>query len=92
MSLLVAALIAVAAIAAMGGLGNQLKKTFGNVQTNITPEVLAEAGAGPGDTLDFHHGNRFAVLGCLDRRHVARRSATDHHHIKLLRHENPSLS
>lgn len=32
---LIAALIAVAAIAAMGGLGNQLKKTFGNVQTNM---------------------------------------------------------
>ena len=30
---LIAALIAVAAIAAMQGLGNQLKKTFGNVTT-----------------------------------------------------------
>lgn len=30
---LIAALIAVAAIAAMQGLGNQLKKTFGNVST-----------------------------------------------------------
>jgi pilus assembly protein Flp/PilA len=32
---LIAALIAVAAIAAMQGLGNQLKKTFGNVTTNM---------------------------------------------------------
>ncbi|MDO7842974.1 Flp family type IVb pilin [Sphingomonas immobilis] len=32
---LIAALIAVAAIAAMQGLGNQLKKTFGNVQSNM---------------------------------------------------------
>ena len=32
---LIAALIAVAAIAAMQGLGNQLKKTFTNVQTNM---------------------------------------------------------
>jgi pilus assembly protein Flp/PilA len=32
---LIAALIAVAAIAAMQGLGNQLKKTFGNVTSNM---------------------------------------------------------
>jgi pilus assembly protein Flp/PilA len=32
---LIAALIAVAAIAAMQGLGNQLNKTFGNVKTNM---------------------------------------------------------
>jgi pilus assembly protein Flp/PilA len=32
---LIAALIAVAAISAMSGLGNQLKKTFGNVSTNM---------------------------------------------------------
>jgi pilus assembly protein Flp/PilA len=32
---LIAALIAVAAIAAMQGLGNQLSKTFGNVTTNM---------------------------------------------------------
>ena len=32
---LIAALIAVAAIAAMGGLGNQLTKTFTNVTTNM---------------------------------------------------------
>jgi len=32
---LIAALIAVAAIAAMSGLGNQLKKTFGNVTSNM---------------------------------------------------------
>ncbi|WP_174291413.1 Flp family type IVb pilin [Sphingomonas bacterium] len=32
---LIAALIAVAAIAAMKGLGNQLKTTFGNVTTNM---------------------------------------------------------
>jgi pilus assembly protein Flp/PilA len=32
---LIAALIAVAAIAAMQGLGNQLKKTFSNVSTNM---------------------------------------------------------
>ena len=32
---LIAALIAVAAIAAMQGLGNQLKTTFGNVSTNM---------------------------------------------------------
>jgi pilus assembly protein Flp/PilA len=32
---LIAALIAVAAIAAMQGLGNQLKTTFGNVTTNM---------------------------------------------------------
>ena len=32
---LIAALIAVAAIAAMQGLGNSLKKTFGNVATNM---------------------------------------------------------
>lgn len=32
---LIAALIAVAAIAAMSGLGNQLKTTFGNVQSNM---------------------------------------------------------
>jgi pilus assembly protein Flp/PilA len=32
---LIAALIAVAAIAAMQGLGNQLTKTFNNVTTNM---------------------------------------------------------
>ena len=32
---LIAALIAVAAIAAMQGLGNQLKKTFNNVSSNL---------------------------------------------------------
>ena len=32
---LIAALIAVAAIAAMQGLGNQLTKTFNNVSTNM---------------------------------------------------------
>ena len=32
---LIAALIAVAAIAAMQGLGNQLKTTFGNVTSNM---------------------------------------------------------
>lgn len=32
---LIAALIAVAAIAAMQGLGNNLKKTFNNVQSNV---------------------------------------------------------
>lgn len=32
---LIAALIAVAAIAAMQGLGNQLSKTFGNVTENM---------------------------------------------------------
>ena len=32
---LIAALIAVAAIAAMQGLGNQLTTTFGNVTTNM---------------------------------------------------------
>ena len=32
---LIAALIAVAAIAAMGNLGNQLKTTFTNVSTNM---------------------------------------------------------
>jgi pilus assembly protein Flp/PilA len=32
---LIAALIAVAAIAAMQGLGNQLKTTFNNVSTNM---------------------------------------------------------
>ena len=32
---LIAAQIAVAAIAAMQGLGNQLKKTFSNVSTNM---------------------------------------------------------
>jgi pilus assembly protein Flp/PilA len=32
---LIAALIAVAAIAAMSGLGNQLNKTFRNVSTNM---------------------------------------------------------
>jgi len=32
---LIAALIAVAAIAAMQGLGNQLNKTFGNVTENM---------------------------------------------------------
>ena len=32
---LIAALIAVAAIAAMGGIGNQLKKTFNNVESNM---------------------------------------------------------
>ncbi|MBX7159893.1 MAG: SAM-dependent chlorinase/fluorinase [Acidimicrobiia bacterium] len=31
---------------------------FGNAQTNITPEDLAEAGAEPGDHISFHHGNR----------------------------------
>ena len=33
---LIAALIAVAAIAAMQGLGNQLKKTFNNVTSNMS--------------------------------------------------------
>jgi pilus assembly protein Flp/PilA len=33
---LIAALIAVAASAAMGGLGNQLKSTFGNVKTKMS--------------------------------------------------------
>ena len=33
---LIAALIAVAAIAAMQGLGNALKTTFSNVSTNMT--------------------------------------------------------
>ncbi|MDF2494245.1 Flp family type IVb pilin [Sphingomonas sp.] len=33
---LIAALIAVAAIAAMGTLGNQLKSTFKNVETKMT--------------------------------------------------------
>jgi pilus assembly protein Flp/PilA len=32
---LIAALIAVAAIAAMQGLGNQLKNTFGNINTKM---------------------------------------------------------
>jgi pilus assembly protein Flp/PilA len=32
---LIAALIAVAAITAMGSLGSQLKKTFSNVSTNM---------------------------------------------------------
>ena len=32
---LIAALIAVAAISAMQGLGNQMKKTFGNVTSNM---------------------------------------------------------
>lgn len=32
---LIAALIAVAAITAMGGLGNQVKKTFNNVTSNM---------------------------------------------------------
>lgn len=32
---LIAALIAVAAISAMGGLGNKLKTTFNNVSTNM---------------------------------------------------------
>lgn len=32
---LIAALIAVAAIAALGGLGNRLKTTFSNVSTNM---------------------------------------------------------
>ena len=32
---LIAALIAVAAISAMSGLGNQMKKTFGNVTSNM---------------------------------------------------------
>lgn len=32
---LIAALVAVAAIAAMQGLGNQLKKTLGNVSSNM---------------------------------------------------------
>lgn len=31
---------------------------YGNVQTNITPDDLAEAGAVPGDPLIVHHGNR----------------------------------
>jgi pilus assembly protein Flp/PilA len=35
---LIAALIAVAAIAAMQGLGNQLTKTFGNVTSNMKVE------------------------------------------------------
>jgi len=33
---LIAALIAVAAVAAMQGLGNQLSKTFGNVSTKMS--------------------------------------------------------
>ena len=33
---LIAALIAVAAITAMGSLGSQLKKTFGNVTTGMS--------------------------------------------------------
>ncbi len=33
---LIAALIAVAAISAMSGMGNQLKKTFGNVSTAMS--------------------------------------------------------
>jgi pilus assembly protein Flp/PilA len=33
---LIAALIAVAAISAMGNLGSQLKKTFGNVSTSMS--------------------------------------------------------
>jgi pilus assembly protein Flp/PilA len=33
---LIAALIAVAAITAMGGLGNQLKKTFNNASTQMS--------------------------------------------------------
>ena len=33
---LIAALIAVAATVAMGGLGNQLKSTFNNVQTKMS--------------------------------------------------------
>lgn len=36
---LIAALIAVAAIAAMQGLGNSLKKTFGNVSTKLDSSV-----------------------------------------------------
>jgi len=36
---LIAALIAVAAIAAMQGLGNSLKKTFGNVSTRLNDSV-----------------------------------------------------
>jgi len=36
---LIAALIAVAAIAAMQGLGNSLKKTFGNVSTKLDGSV-----------------------------------------------------
>ncbi len=32
---LIAALIAVAAVVAMGSLGNQLKTTFGNIQSNM---------------------------------------------------------
>jgi len=36
---LIAALIAVAAIAAMQGLGNSLKKTFGNVSTKLNASV-----------------------------------------------------
>ena len=38
---LIAALIAIAAIAAMGGLGNQLKSTF-----NVTSSALSSANAG----------------------------------------------
>jgi len=37
---LIAALIAVAAIAAMQGLGNSLKKTFGNVATKLDSSVV----------------------------------------------------
>ena len=36
---LIAALIAVAAIAAMQGLGNSLKKTFSNVSTKLNDSV-----------------------------------------------------
>lgn len=36
---LIAALIAVAAITAMQGLGNSLKKTFGNVSTKLNSSV-----------------------------------------------------
>ena len=36
---LIAALIAVAAIAAMQGRGNSLKKTFGNVSTKLNSSV-----------------------------------------------------
>lgn len=31
---------------------------FGNAQTNITPDILAEVGVRPGDMLTLHHGNR----------------------------------
>jgi pilus assembly protein Flp/PilA len=38
---LIAALIAVAATVAMGGLGNQLKSTFNNVQTKMAVSPTA---------------------------------------------------